>query len=121
MWHAISLVGSSLALVAFLIATFYTLSARILRSKERYLQAVPKPDRLQALQSLTDSFTLSVSQLEVNDLSADQQFGLILEQMRETSRRRITHSFLLAFIAILFAVVAIIAIRSVPTPVPELK
>lgn len=110
MWEVVGKVGSGLALVAFIVAAATTLLRQRLATRERQLLAARDEDRASVIQSLNDSFLISSLPIDPGDLTPDQRFALLLEQIRDRSRRFYVTSILVFALAITIAIVAAIAI-----------
>ena len=110
MWQALGQVTSALTLVAFAIAAVIALVRRRLISREHQLLTVPKGDRAALVQSLNDSFLIPSLPIDPQRLPEDKAFTLLLEQIRERSRRYYVTSVLVLLLSLIAAAVAAFAI-----------
>jgi hypothetical protein len=117
MWQALGQVTSALTLVAFAIAAVIGLVRRRLISREHQLLAVPKGDRAALVQSLNDSFLIPSLPIDPQRLPDDKAFTLLLEQIRERSRRYYVTSVLVLLLALIAAAIAAFAIYMQKPPV----
>lgn len=105
----ITLVTSSLTLVAFLIAAVAGGLRAWLRHRERQLLAAPMPARAALVQALNNSFLITARPLSTTKLSADQAYDLLLAQLRARSDRFKHTSIVIIVIALIGGVVMIFA------------
>src|SRR5262249_53547669 len=105
MWNAISSVSSGLALAAFIAAGAVETMRRVLRSRELQIAQAPERDRLAMAQALSDSFLIPGLPIDPSVLTKQQQYTIILTQIRDRARR----FYLLAAALIAIAVCASVA------------
>lgn len=87
MWEAVGNVTTGFALLAFVVAATTAMIARRLLSRERQLLATPEHDRANTIQAINDAFLVPSLPVDPRSLSADQQYSLLLEQIRHRARR----------------------------------
>src|SRR5436190_2073937 len=87
MWSAIASVTSGVALLAFLVASAVEIMRRLLASRERRIALAPDADRLAMAQALSSSFLVSGRPIETSQLTKEQQFAIIMAQIRDRMKR----------------------------------
>lgn len=118
MWDAIGQIGSGLTLVAFLVSAAVALLRRRLQARERMLLATPENDRAAVIQALDDAFLVPALPVDPKVLTREQQYTLLLTQIRERSRRYLLTSVVTLVTAILIAAVTMVTL-AVGADVPE--
>jgi hypothetical protein len=114
MWEAAGKIGSGLALVAFIVAAVVTILRQRLLSRERQLLATSKKDRPQLVQILNDSFLVPSLPIDPEKLTPEQRYNLLLEQIRDRSKRFYTVSIVIVTVALCVALVSIFAMLRAP-------
>jgi hypothetical protein len=87
MWEAVSKITSGFAVVAFAIAAITAFLRRRLLSRERQLMATPPRDRASVVQAINDTPLIPSLPVDPSHLSPEQQYSLLLEQIRHSARR----------------------------------
>src|SRR3954467_8164869 len=87
MWNAISSVSSQLGLAAFVAAAMVETMRRVLRSRELQIAQAPERDRLALAQALSDSFLVAGRPIDTSALTRQQQYTIIVTQIRDRARR----------------------------------
>jgi len=118
MWQAIGQVTSVLTLAAFSIATLAAVARAYLKGKERQLLAAPEDQRPALIQALNDSFLIHATILDTGIFPPDHAFKLLIEQIRDRSRRYYAGALLVAFIALLAAATTAYAYSNSRRPDP---
>jgi hypothetical protein len=109
-WSAAKDVTSVLSLAAFAIAAAVTVARRWLLNRERAIEKVPPEHRLEAIQSLFDSFLIAATPIDTSTLSADQKFTLLREQIGDRRDRfRVVARSLVILGVVLFAAFGVAA------------
>jgi hypothetical protein len=123
-WDVVSQVGSGLTLIAFLAAAGVTIWRRYLLARERQLLATPENERGAVVQALNNAFLVPSSSIDPGTLSQKQRYALLLEQIRDRSRRFYVAAIVIVVIALIVAAVTIFAMSraqlSTETHVPNL-
>jgi hypothetical protein len=114
MWEAAGKIGSGLALVAFIVAAVVTILRQRLLSRERQLLATSKKDRPQLVQILNDSFLIPSLPIDPEKLTPEQKYNLLLEQIRDRSKRFYTVSIVIIAVALSITVVSVFAMLRAP-------
>ena len=116
MWDVVSQVGSALTLVAFVVAAGVAIWRRYLLARERQLLTTPESERGVVAQALNDAFLVPSLPVDPNTLSPTQRYNLLLEQIRDRSRRFYAASIVIIVIAIIIGATTILAnSRSTPS------
>ena len=110
MWDVVSQVGSGFTLIAFLVAAGVAILGRYLKARERQLLATPENERATAVQALNDAFLVPSLSVDPNTLSQVRRYNLLLEQIRDRSRRFYVTAAVIVIIATITAVVTMFAI-----------
>jgi hypothetical protein len=110
MWETISQIGSGLTLIAFIVAAVVALMRQRLLHRERQLAAAPEGDRGTVIQALNDSFLVPSLPVDPSTLTAEQQYMLLLQQIRDRSRRYLIASVVVVTLGVLIAAVTAVAI-----------
>jgi hypothetical protein len=108
MWEAIGPITSGIGLVAFAMAAITTYLRSRLVSRERQLLATPERDRANVVQALNDAFLVPSLPLDPSRLTTDQQYSLLLEQVRHRAKR----FYVLSAFAIALASIVVIVSSS---------
>jgi len=87
MWNTISSISSGFALAAFIAAGVVETLRRMLRSRELQIAKAPEHDRLAMAQALSDAFLISGRPIETSALTKQQQYSIIVTQIRDRARR----------------------------------
>jgi hypothetical protein len=113
MWHAIGQVTSWLTLFAFLVAAIFEFLRFRLKSRERQLLSAPEAQREALVQALNDTFLVPSLPVDPKSLKPNQAYQLLLEQIHDRARRFYASSLLIAFLALVAAIVAVFALSHV--------
>jgi hypothetical protein len=105
MWEAIGSVSSGLSLAAFLAAAIVTLLRRRLVHKEKLITSAPENERALLVQSALDSYSINT-----RDLTKQQRYELLLEQIKQRERRFKITASVIVILAVLFTALAAYAI-----------
>lgn len=101
MWEAIGSVSSGLALAAFIVAAAVTLLRRRLLHKENLIKSAPETERSSLVQAALDSYSI-----DTTDLTKQQRYDLVMEQIRQRARRFRITSVVIVILAFLAAALA---------------
>ena len=105
MWEAIGSVSSGLALAAFIVAAAVALLRRRLLHKENLIKSAPETERSSLVQAALDSYSI-----DTTDLTKQQRYDLIMEQIRQRARRFRITSVVIVILAFLAAGLAAYAL-----------
>src|SRR6188472_2410197 len=86
-WNSIGSVTSGIALAAFVVAAALEAMRRVLTARERQIASAPERDRLALAQALNDSFLVQGKPIDTGSLTREQQYTIILTQIRDRARR----------------------------------
>ncbi|WP_287584057.1 SPFH domain-containing protein [Candidatus Borrarchaeum sp.] len=116
MWEAIGSVSSGLALAAFIVAAAVTVLRRRLLHKENLIKSAPESERPSLVQAALDSYSIVTT-----DLTKQQRYDLIMEQIRQRARRFRITSVVIVILAFLAAALAAYALGVKSNSKPEEK
>jgi len=105
MWEAIGYVSSGLTLAAFLAAAAVTILRRQLVHKEKLITSAPENERASLVESALNSYSI-----ETKNLTKQQRYELLLEQIKQRERRFKITAFVIIISAVLFTALAAYAI-----------
>jgi hypothetical protein len=114
-WTAISQVGTGLTLVAFIIAATSAFLRERLRHRQRQLETAREEDRPALVQALNDTFLVPSLPIDPAKLTSRQSYNLLLQQIRDRSRRFLIAAVVVVIIALLIAAVTTLAIQRART------
>jgi hypothetical protein len=112
MWGAVGQVTSVLSLAAFVVAAIVTILRHRLMSREQQLKAAPDGERAAVIQAVNDAFLVPSLPVDPTNLTRDQQYNLLIEQIRDRSRRFYVASVAVTVVALAGALVTLITLLS---------
>jgi len=105
MWEAIGYISSGATLIAFLAASIVTIFRRQLVHKENLINSAPENKRSELVQAALDSYSI-----ESKDLTKQQRYELLMEQIKQREKRFKVTAFVIVILAFLSAALAAYAI-----------